>query len=175
MFSLFKVPMRVGNTVSGLLIILFFLGTCDQSLAACPRDIAQTAGEFIRLFASGNLSVNAEKKIIGNEESVERHGAYWQIQSDGCFAEVVLHAEGQNESVDDAELRLRLESGLILSDLEKSFGAWQLVFASKTSSVSFRVVDRADKPTLVFARLFTPNPLPDSPVLSVQLRRDSVR
>ncbi len=172
MFSLLKAPTKIGNTVRRLLIILFFLGTYDRSLAACPRDIAQTASEFIRLFASGNLSVNAAKKIIGNEGSVERHGAYWQIQSNGCLAEIVLYAEGQNESVDDAELRLRLESGLTLSDLKKSFGPWQLVFASKTSSVSFRVVDRPDKPTLVFARLFTPNPLPDSPVLSVQLRRD---
>lgn len=172
MSPLFYSSMKVGNTVGRLLIVLFFLVACDQSLAARPRDIAQTAGEFIRLFASGSLSVNTAKELIGNEGSVERHGTYWQIRFNRGLEEIVLHAEGLDASVDEAELRLRLESGLLLSDLEKAFGPWQLVFASKTSSVSFRVVDRADRPALVFVRLFTPNPLPDSPVLSVQLRRD---
>jgi hypothetical protein len=165
-------PLKVGNTFGRLLTILFFLVACAQSLTAWPRDIAHTAHEFIRLFASGSLSVNAAKELIGTEGSVERHGAYWQIRSNRSLEEIILQAGDLDESVDDAELRLRLESGLILSDLEKAFGPWQLVFASKTSSVSFRVVDRADKPALVFVRLFTPNPLPDSPVLSVQLRRD---
>ncbi|HXG21920.1 MAG TPA: hypothetical protein VNN62_22935 [Methylomirabilota bacterium] len=164
--------LKVSNLVGGLLVVFFLLIAYDHSLTACPRDIAQTASEFIKLFASGNLSVNAAKKLIEGEASIERHGAYWQVKSKRSLAEIVLHAEGQDESVDEAELRLQLESGLVLSDLEKAFGPWQLVVASKTSSVSFRVVGRAEKPALVFVRLFTPNPLPDSPVLSVQLRRE---
>lgn len=159
------------NATHKLLLITFFLAVVDPSLADCPRDIAQTAGDFVSLFASDKLSVDTARMLIGNEGLIEHHGAYWQIQSSGCLAEIMLRAETQAESVEDAELRLQFESGLLLSDLEKNLGSWQLVFASKTSSVSFRVADKSGKPTIVFARLFTPNPFPGAPVLSLQLRR----
>lgn len=172
MLSLFNRLITRLNTVGKLLVVWFFLAVFSQSLVACPRDITQTAGEFVRLFAAGTLSVDTAKQLIGNESLADRHGAYWQIHSDRCSSEIVLRAESQNESANEAELHLNLESGLLLSDLERNLGSWQWVFSSKTSSVSFRVASKTGAPTLVFAPLFTTKPALDSPVLSMKLRRD---
>lgn len=171
MFSLFTSPVKRLRSVGKLLIAWFFLAAFCQTLVACPSERGQMASEFVRLFAAGTLSVDAAKRLMGNESEADRQGAYWQIRSDRCSSEIVLRAESQNESANEAELRLNLESGLLLSDLEKNLGSWQLVFSSKTSSVSFRVASKTDEPTLVFVHLFTPKPTPDSPVLSIKLRR----
>lgn len=172
MFSLFPSPIKHLNSVGKLLIAWFFLAVFSQSVVACSRERGQTANEFVRLFSTGSLSVDAAKQLMGNGSVADRHGAYWQIHSDRCSSEIVLHAESQNESASEAELRLNLESGLLLSDLEKNLGSWQLVFSSKTSSVSFRVASKNGEPTLVFVHLYTPKPTPDSPVLSIKLRRE---
>jgi len=164
--------MKIRDAFARLLIVLFFLTAFRQSAVACPQDIARTTDAFIRLYVAGDLTVNAAKKLLGDKSLVERHSSYWRIQSDRKLMEMVLHAESQDKPVEDADLRLKLESGLVLNDLEKSLGHWQLVFASKTSSVSFRVGGRGGKSAIVFARLFTPKPLPESPVTSVLLRRD---
>lgn len=172
MFSQIDAHIKRRIAVGKYIFLALLLAACDQSLVACPQNIAQTASEFVSLFSTGKLSVDTANKLMGSGNSVERHGAYWQIQSAKCSAEVVLRADTQTETVGDAELRLTLASGLLLRDLEKTWGAGQLIFASKTSAVSFRVVGSGSKPTVVFASLFTPKPLPDSPVLSLQLRRE---
>jgi hypothetical protein len=155
-----------------LLVIIFFLVIAHQILpATSPRDVAQIATNFVNLFSRHGLSVNAATELLHANEQVQRHGAYWQIGSSSRLEEIVLRAESVDESSDDAELRLTLESGLTLKSLEKSFGRWELVYASKTSAVSFRIGARSDQSALIFVRLFTSKPAPDSPVLSVKLRR----
>lgn len=109
-------------------------------------------------------------KLMEDEGSPTSQGAYWRIRSIACSAELVIPAQSRDDAVGEAELRLRLESGLVLGDLEKGFGPWKLIFESKTSAVSFKVA--GDIPAAVFARLFTRKALPESPVLSLQLRRD---
>lgn len=168
-----RVALKPGSSSVGrVLVVLMLLVACGKFLVAAPPDIAHIAGEFIRLFASDSLSVDAATHLIASEGSAERQGSYWRIQSDNYSAEILLRADDRQQFVSEAELRLQVSSGLLLSDLEQRLGPWQLVFASKTSSVSFRVVSRSGNPTIVFTRLFTPNPLPDSPVLSVQLRHE---
>jgi len=171
MSALFYSVSKISNALGKCFLLLFVLAAAGESISAPSRDIAQTAVKFVRLFTSDRLSLDAAKELMGDSAKVVRHGEYWQISSKNSLEEIVLHAQGLAEYGDEAELRLRLESGLLLRDLEKAFGRWELVFASKTSSVSFQVVDQMNKPVVVFARLFTPNPLPDSQVLSVKVRR----
>lgn len=172
MFFLPFPPLNRLNSVGKLLIVGFFLAVFSQSLVACPREMAQTASEFVRLFAAGSLSADAAKQLMGNGSTADRQGAYWHIHADRCSSEIVLRAESQNQWASEAELRLNPEAGLLLSDLEKKLGSWQLVFSSKTSSVSFRAAGNTGETILVFVHLFTSKPAPDSPVLSVKLRRE---
>jgi hypothetical protein len=159
-----------------LLFASLLFAACQSSGAAPAQsapsnDPAELAAEFVRLFASGGLSQSAATTLMGEGASARREGAYWQIRRKDGQQEVVMRAADAGKSVDDAELRLDLNAGLMLSDLEKKFGPWKVVSESKTSSVSFRVAGSV--PTVVFARLLTPTADANSPVVSLQLRRDS--
>lgn len=122
MFSLFPLTIK-RHSVGKPLIVWFVRADFSQSLVACPRDITQTAGEFVRLFAARTLSVDVAKQLLGNESVGDRHGDYWQIHSNRCSSEIVLRAESQHELPSEAELRLNFESGLLQSDLEKNLGS----------------------------------------------------
>lgn len=165
-----------GRVVALLFTTLLF--TACQSSGAAPaqaapaNDPAELAAEFVRLFASGGLSESAATALMGEGAVARLEGAYWQIRRRDGQQEIVMRAAATGASVDDAELRLDLNAGLLLSDLEKKFGPWKVVSESKTSSVSFRVVEAGGVATVVFARLLTPKAGADSPVMSVQLRRD---
>ncbi|HSW04443.1 hypothetical protein [Aquabacterium sp.] len=142
------------------------------ALAACPQAAEQTARHMVDLFAAHRLSTMAAKGLLGPDGSAVQHGAYWEVRADACFAGIVLRARAEDESSDDAELRLRPEAGLVLGDLVKYLGPWQVVSSSKTSSVAFRGAGAAGSSMTVYALLFTPQPSPRSPVLLLQLRRD---
>ena len=148
----------------------YFAGPTDAGIyriARCGKHSSSSYPDWSRIrWGSEIKEEGGAIKVM-----VARHGDYWQISSTNSLEEIVLHAPGEAEYGDEAELRLRLESGLLLRDLEMAFGRWELVFASKTSSVSFQVFDGMKRPVPVFVRLFTPNPLPDSQVLSVKVRR----
>lgn len=169
---------RVAGRVAALLFASMLLVACHSSRAAptpaAPAsDPAALAAEFVRLFASGQLTESAATALLGDGSTAKREGAYWQIRRKDGQQQIVMRAAHAGERVDDAELRLDLNAGLLLADLEKKFGPWKVVSESKTSSVSFRVAEAGSAPTVVFARLLTPNAGADSPVLSLQLRRDS--
>lgn len=172
MFFLFHGRIKSCTGLGCALFALFLMASVNESLADCRSDTVRTSNELVKLFAAGSLSVNTAKKLMGNKASVKHQGAYWYLQSTGCFAIITLAAKNQEESVDDARLQLENDSGLLLRDLEKSLGPWKLVFASKTSGVRFQVAGRGGKRTIVYANLFTHKPVPGSPVTVLQLRRD---
>ena len=173
MFFLFYGRMKLCTGLGCALLALFLMASVNESLADCRSDTVRISSELVKLFASGCLSVNSAKKLMGNKASVKHQGGYWYLQSTGCFAIITLAAKSQEESVDDARLQLENDSGLLLRDMEKSLGPWKLVFASKTSGVRFQVAGRGGKRTIVYANLFTHKPVPGSPVSVLQLRRDT--
>ena len=109
--------------------------------------------------------------ILGTDGSTAGGSRYWQARSRDGLTEIVIRTGASDASTDDAELRYQVDAGLKLADLERTLGRWTLVSSGEGSSVSFRIDDRSDQPTVIFARLFTPNPVSDSPVIAVQLRR----
>jgi hypothetical protein len=158
-----------------ILWVSLLLAACQTSLAspvqAAPsNDPVELAAQFVRLFASGGLSAGAATALMGEGAVSRREGAFWQIRRKDGQQQIVMRAVEAGKSLDDSELRLDLNAGLLLSDLEKKFGPWKVVAESKTSSVSFQVADSV--PTVVLARLLTPTADADSPVVSLQLRRD---
>jgi hypothetical protein len=111
--------------------------------------------------------------VLGTDAHVERQGVYWTVSSAQRSTQMVLRIDRDEICTEEAELRVERQVGLTLRDLESVFGRWELVFSSKTSAVKFRIHDHPPaKPTLVFAKLFTAKPLPDSPVISLRLRGD---
>ena len=126
---------------------------------------------LVRLYASNRLSVDTARGVVASDDaSVEQFGRYWQIRTNGGL-EIVLGAESTGQPADDVQLRVE-DPVLKLEELESIFGRWTSVSESKTSSVVFQVAGQTTNPSLVFVTLFSSRPLPDSTVLSVQLRRD---
>jgi hypothetical protein len=112
------------------------------------------------------LIVDSAKKMLGTGATAERIGDYWSVKDTDSPVEIVFHAE----KTEPAEMRLQLSSGLLLGELETAFGPSEMVSASKTSSVSFRVGNLSRQPVSVFVRRFTFQPSPESQVLGVLLR-----
>jgi hypothetical protein len=141
--------------------------------AAPANDPAELVAEFVRMFASGGLSTSTATVLMGEGATAQRAGAFWQIRRKDGQQEILMRANDSGKSLDGAELRLDMGAGLLLSDLEKKFGPWKVAAESQMSAVSFRVAGAGHVPTVVFARLLTPTAGADSPVVSLQLRRDA--
>jgi hypothetical protein len=154
-----------------LILAALLLAACERSSAACPPDPAGTAAALLGLFTNGTLSPGTAGTLLGSQHSVDRHGGYWHLKSASCPMEIVMPAKDAPGLLEEAELRLGLEAGLRLRDLEGRFGAGETVYSSKRSSVQFRVPVASGGSILAFARLYTRTPTPDSGVLTLVLRR----
>ena len=146
---------------------------CDSSLAACPQSPASITHALVKLFANSTLSTDKAGALLDSDRAVTRHGDYWQLKSKACRIEFILPAKAKDKPLQEAEVRLRLEAGLQLHDLEEEFGPATTVFSSKTSSVSFRIPGTHGGRVVAFARLYTSDIKPDSVVTNLQLRRSA--
>lgn len=158
-----------------LLSASVMLVACERSVAACPKSPADTAAELIALFAGNALAPETAAALLGPQYGTTQLGNYWQLTSPACALEIVFPVGDSPAPLPEAELRLQSASRLPLSDLQRRFGSGETVYSSKTSSVLFRVpASDSGAPVLVFARLHSARPTPDSPVLTLVLRRDPV-
>jgi hypothetical protein len=153
-------------SVGALCLILLFVG-CPRTGAALLASPVEISTKFVELYVSGQLTVEESKRLVGDDGVAERVGDFWQIRSADRRVIVLI---GPRESNDEAELRLDRAADVKLADLEKAFGRWTLVAAGETSSVVFDVGERVDHRILVFVRLLTSRPSPESAVLSLQPR-----
>ncbi len=142
----------------------------SQLLQAQPAGPADTAAEIVKAFAAGELSVVAVQKLHGFAQA-ERHGGYWELRSASGRESIVIRSPDPDSAADEVVLHFSLESGLLLSALEERFGKWQLIYASKTSSVKFSLQDSQKRQVLLIVGLFSSPPTPGAPVLTLKLLR----
>jgi hypothetical protein len=145
---------------------------CQAAPAMAASDSARSCIESIRLFAQGQLSAHSIQERLGSEWQVRREGAYCLVGAERRQEEYVLRCAGPDDITDHAIFRFARESGVTLADFEDALGSWQLVFASKTSSVRFQLVGTGERRVSAFIDLYTSTPFSGSPVSSVTLRVD---
>lgn len=156
------------RVLAGLLVAVL----CLAPPAVATSDAVRSCIESIRLFAQGQLSAHSIQERLGSEWQVRRDGAYCLIGAERRLEEYVVRCAGPDDITDHAIFRFSRESGVTLADFEDALGSWQLVFASKTSSVRFQVVGTGGRMVSAFIDLYTSSPFSGSPVSSVTLRVD---
>ena len=144
---------------------------CDPGNSAQGLSAARIAIEFVRSYADRTLSVDAATRLLAATGAAQQTNEYWQVKTTDGTIEIVIKARTPREATEDAELHLPVEAGVSLKDLEAAFGRWELVSASESSSVAFQIEGVNRSANLAFARLLTPRPDPESPVMSIQMRR----
>lgn len=168
-------PRRPHSIRLALACACLLLAACQRSVADCPKSPLAIAQEMVVQFSGNTLSADSAALILGERDRPIRTGDYWQLASAGCAVELVFPAKDSAAPLPEAELRLLPGARLLLRDLESRFGPGETVFTSKTSSVLFRIpATGSDAPVLVFARLLAGQPIPDSAVQTLVLRRDPV-
>ena len=137
-----------------------------------PTPVRDSVVALVGLFGQGALSARSAVSALGSDATIDGHNGIWEVTSKLHGLKCVVRGLDQEAATDLADIYIDRQTGLVLEDLKRVFGPWKQVYASKTSSVSFRIQSKQlSDETIVFAKLFTPKPTANSPVVSVALRR----